>query len=301
MRNEEKEEEKIVEEENIEEVKSHKILNTFIVFVILCVLLVLYASYFGTKGLRVREYMLESNILSTNYNGIKIVHFSDLLYKSTVDKKMVKNMVDKIKELRPDIVVFTGNLVTNESKITVDDTTFLINELNEIDSSIGKYYIYGDLDFSYNDYDMVMQKSNFKLLNNSYDEIIYKTEDPLYIVGLPSSIKESVDLDESFKFYNELDRHYIIVLVNDGNTIKYLNESTYEVDLILGGYSLNGSVRLPLYGGLFKDKNSYKYYDEEYTKGITKIFISGGLGTRKYRYRLNNKPSFNLYRLKSQS
>ena len=73
------------------------------------------------------------------------------------------------------------------------------------------------------------------------------------------------------------------------------------MDLVLGGHSLNGSVVIPYYGPLFVDKNSGKYYQEEYTKGITKIYISSGLGTNKYNYRFNNKPSFNLYRLKAQS
>ena len=203
--------------------------------------------------------------------------------------------------LKPDIVVFTGNLVTNEFKITIDDTAFLVNELSRIETTIGKYYIYGDLDYSYNEYENVMNDSNFKLLNNSYEEIIYHTEEPIYIVGFPSSIKENINVDDSFKFYNDSDRHFIIVLVSNGRTIKYLDESTYEVDLILGGYSLNGSVRLPLIGGLFKDNYSYKYFDSEYNKGITNIYISGGLGTRKWGYRLFNHPSFNLYRLKSQS
>ena len=71
--------------------------------------------------------------------------------------------------------------------------------------------------------------------------------------------------------------------------------------MILGGHSLGGSVRLPFYGGLFIDENSYKYYDSEYKKGITNIFISSGLGTNKVGYRFLNKPSFNFYRLKAQS
>ena len=92
-----------------------------------------------------------------------------------------------------------------------------------------------------------------------------------------------------------------MVLVSDGNTIKYLDESDYEVDLILGGHSLNGSVVLPFIGGIFKEKSVYKYYEPEYEKGITKIYISSGLGTKKYGFRFLNKPSFNLYRLKAQS
>ena len=159
----------------------------------------------------------------------------------------------------------------------------------------------GDYDYSMDNYESVMLKSGFKILNNSYDEILYKTSDPLYIVGLPSSIKENIKLDEAFEFYKDEDRRYVICLVHDGNTIKYLDDSIYEVDLILGGHSLNGSVVIPYYGPLFIDKNSGKYYQEEYSKGITKIYISSGIGTNKYNYRFNNKPSFNLYRLKAQS
>ena len=106
-------------------------------------------------------------------------------------------------------------------------------------------------------------------------------------------------MNDAFKFYDENNRKYVIVLIHDGNTIRYIDESNYEVDLILGGHSLNGSIVLPFYGGLFKDKYSYKYVNNYYSKGITNIYISSGLGTNDYKYRFNNKPSFNLYRLKS--
>ena len=285
----------------MEEKKSHKILNTFIILVILCVSLVLYSKYIGTKGLIVKEYRVESSILSTNFNGTKIVHFSDLLYKSTVDKQDVKDMVKKINTLRPDIVVFTGNLVTNTVKISANDSSFLIEELSKINASIDKYAIYGEYDYKYDDYEDVMKSSGFIILNNSYEEIFYKDNNPLYLVGLPSSIKETINLEEAFKFYDENNRVYTIVLVHEGKTIKYIDESTYEVDMILGGYSLNGSIVIPYYGGLLNDKNSYKYSDEYYEKGITKIYISSGLGSKKYGLRFNNKPSFNFYRLKAQS
>ena len=49
------------------------------------------------------------------------------------------------------------------------------------------------------------------------------------------------------------------------------------------------------------DESMYKYTSEHYNKGITDIYISSGLGTDKYPYRLFNRPSFNLYRLKAQS
>ena len=288
------------EEEELEEHKSHKFLNFIIFLVIFVILLVLYAKYGGTKGLEVKEYRIESNILTANYSGLKIVHFSDLLYKSTINKGDVKKLVNRINELKPDIIVFTGDLVNKNAKITESDTEFLIESLSLLKAKIGKYAISGDYDYSYKDYEKVMDKSDFKLLDNSYEEILYKTNDPLYIAGFPSSLKESADIYSAFEFYEDDNRNFIILLVHDGKSIKVLDESTYEVDMILGGHSLNGSVVLPFYGGLFVDDTSYKYSEPEIQKGITKIFISSGLGTNKYGYRFLNKPSFNFYRLKAQ-
>ena len=285
----------------VEEKKSHKFLNFIIFLCILIISIVLYAKFVGTKGLIVKEYRVESNILTSNYSGVKIIHFSDLLYKSTIDKDDVKDVVEKINLLRPDIVVFTGNLVAYNVKLKDNDIEYLKSELSKIKASIGMYAVYGENDYNTDSYDDIMTSSGFKILSNSYEEVFYKTNESIYIVGFPSSIKENVNLDTSFEFYDDLNRKYTIVLVSEGASIKYLDDSTYEVDMILGGYSLNGSIVLPFYGGLFKDKNSYKYSEPYYKKGITDIFISSGLGTKKYGFRFNNHPSINLYRLKAQS
>ena len=285
----------------MEEKKSHVLLNIFIILIILIVGLVLYSKYIGTKGLVVKEYRVESDILTTNFSGTKIVHFSDLLYKSTVDKEDVKKLVERINILKPDIVVFTGNLVTDTVKVNEKDSEFLIEELSKIKVTIDKYAIYGENDYKYSDYEKVMNESGFIILNNSYEEIYSNNNDPIYIVGLPCSIKDTTNIEEAFKFYNEEERKFIIVLVHDGKTIKYIDESDIEVDMILGGYSLNGSVVIPFVGGVLKEPSSYKYSSPYYEKGITRIYISSGLGTKKYGFRFLNKPSFNLYRLKAQS
>ncbi len=288
------------EEEKVEK-KSHKFLNFMIILVILITGIVFYAKYVGTKGLIVKEYRVESNILTSNFSGLKIVHFSDLLYKSTITKDDVNALVDRINLLKPDIVVFTGDLVNKNVKISLEDTNFLIEKLSSIYAKIGKYAVYGDYDYSYKDYEKVMSDSNFKILNNTYEEIYYNTTDVMYLVGLSVSSKESVKLEDAFKFYSDDKRSYTIVLAHDGKTIKSIDDSTYEVDLILLGHSLNGSVVIPFYGGIFNDSNSYKYSKPYYSKGITDIYVSSGLGTNKYGYRLFNTPSFNLYRLKAQS
>ena len=224
-------------------------------------------------------------------------------YENRIDN-MFKNTeyLNNIGEEKPDIVVFTGDLINKNAKINNEDIEFLEEELESISAKVGKYAIYGDEDYSIESYKTIMEKSKFKILNNSYDEIFYKNNESMFIIGLPSSLKEEIKLEDAFNFYKEDEkRKFIIVLVHDGKTIRFLDESTYEVDLVLGGHSLNGSIVIPYYGGIFIDDGAYKYYQEHYSKGITDIYISSGIGTNKYPYRIFNKPSFNLYRLKAQS
>ena len=163
--------------------KKHHFLNFLIFIVVLLVGCVFYSKYVGIKGLIVKEYRVESSILTENFSGIKIVHFSDLLYKSTVDSEDIKNLVNKINELRPDIVVFTGDLVIKGAKISSKDKEMLINELSSIKASIGKYSINGDNDYSYSDYNEVMNRSDFKVLNNQYEEVFYKTNEFKYLLN----------------------------------------------------------------------------------------------------------------------
>ena len=289
-------------QEDVKESHKGKIISIILFIILLISLLFLYAKYVGIKGLIVKEYRIESNILTSNFSGIKIVHFSDLIYKSTVDKNDVKELISRINELKPDIVVFTGDLVNKNKKYKNEDIEFLEEQLLNIEATIGKYAIYGDADYSFEDYKTIMEKAKFNILNNSYDEIFYKNNDSMFIVGLPSSSKEEVKFEEAFSFYKEDEkRKYIMVLAHDGKTIKLLDDTTYEVDLVLGGHSLNGSVVVPYYGGVFLDDLADKYYQEHYSKGITDIYISSGIGTNKYSYRIFNKPSINLYRLKAQS
>ena len=42
------------------------------------------------------------------------------------------------------------------------------------------------------------------------------------------------------------------------------------------------------------------YYDEYYKLDSTKLYVSGGIGTNNFKFRFNNKPSINLYRLKNK-
>ena len=113
-----------------------------LIIVIICSLY-FYAKYVGVKGLVVKEYRINSEILSENFDGIKIVHFSDILYNSTFDLNDFKELVSNINKLKPDIIVYTGDLIYSK-KISNSDKEKIIEYLSSLNASIGKYAIYGE-------------------------------------------------------------------------------------------------------------------------------------------------------------
>ena len=277
-----------------------KFINFLIFILILSVGLIMYSRYVGTKGLIVKEYRIADEKIPYNFSGVKIVHFSDLLYKSTVNLDDVKNMVERINELKPDLVFFTGGLISKGKSLSDEETRELSSVLNEIDYTIGKFAVKGDEDGD--EFSIVMSDSGFEVLNNSGVFVYNKALTPIYVAGLASSISDAINVESAFELVDadaNKDAYFKILLMHEGDSATSVLKSRDDVDLIFAGNSLNGSVVLPFYGGLFESRGSETYKNPFYEVNDTLIYVSSGLGTKDINYRFNNKPSFNFYRLKS--
>ena len=264
-----------------------------IIFIIILILFILFIllKYFGNYGLKVKEYKVVNKNLNSFY-GLKIVHFSDLHYGMSVNDKKLTKLVDMINKTKPDIVVFTGDLIDRKTKITDSIKGSLIKNLSRIESTYGKYYVTGNHDIVHTSYDLIMSNSNFKSLDETYDILYSKDSKSLFISGLSidkninSNTKEALNLNE----YN-----YKICILHYPDKVDDILK--YNFDLVLAGHSHNGQVRLPVVGALVKAHDAKKYYDPYYKIDKTEMYISSGIGNSTINFRLLNTPSFNLYRL----
>ena len=136
------------------------IFNILILFI---VFIFLWARFISTKGLTVREYAINSSIFTSNMDGLKIIHFSDLLYGRTVNKKDVQNLVEQINDLKPDLVVFSGNIIDKDTIISDSLIEFLTESLSQIDATLGKYAVSGDQDYKLDNYEILMKNAGFKI------------------------------------------------------------------------------------------------------------------------------------------
>ena len=79
--------------------------------------------FVGNMGITVREYPVYNSSLPEDFNGIKIIQFSDIHYNEHSSFDKIKSLVKLINKANPDIVIFTGDLI--------DDNYSLSNDVKE--------------------------------------------------------------------------------------------------------------------------------------------------------------------------
>lgn len=279
-----------------------KIIKWLLVIFTILVLTIIYARYIGTLGFETKEYAVDEKNIPNSFDGLKIVHFSDIHYNRAITLSKINDIVEEINLINPDIVVFTGDIIDKDATLTNRDYTNLTNLFRRIKAKYGKYAIMGNHDY-YKDSEKVSNiyvDSDFKYLDNDYDLIYNKNGERIFIGGINTS---SYDKDDVAKTMSYFDKHdddlYKIILIHEPDiTSKIVKD--YQVNLILAGHSHNGQVRLPFIGAIYTPIGAKKYYDNYYNVSGTKLYISSGIGVSTANYRLWNHPSINFYRINKE-
>ena len=276
------------------------LLFNIIILLIFIFEFLLYSRFVGINGLKTNEIIIKGDI-TDGYDGLKIVHFSDIHFKKVINKKRMNEVIEEINSLKPDILIFTGDLIDKDSKISNGDINYLIKSLSEIETLYGKYAVMGDNDY-YNEEAVknIYIQSNFTLLRNDFNVIHNKNNDKIFIGGVDSVSKDDISVDTMINDYKDNDVCYKVVILHEGDYIPTIISKIPDVNLILGGHSINGSINVPLIKNLLLPKGGKLYYNPYYKVNGTDIYISNGIGVNNVNFRLFNTPSINIYRIKKK-
>lgn len=274
-----------------------KFLKWLFIITLIIISIIIYARYIGTLGLITKEYTIKDTNLPSDFDGLKIVHFSDLHYNRALNITKLNKVVKEINNINPDIVVFTGDLIDKDSNLTDNDYIELSNILNKINAKYGKYAILGNHDIG--EYkDSVIKtyiNSNFTFLDNDHDIIYSKNNERIFIGGISPITNNTSDINKTLNVEN-IASDYKIILIHEPDLTDDIVKN-YQVNLILAGHSHNGQIRLPIIGAIYTPPYAKKYYDEYYKIDNTNLYISSGIGVSTINYRLFNHPSINFYRI----
>lgn len=260
-----------------------KIFKVFIITFIVLLAVFISLRYIANLGIVVREYSLRYNNLPSSFDGFKIVQFGDIYYNPYSND--INYYVEKINELKPDLVLFSGGLKHKDYNLDDASKEYLIKTLKKIDSTVGKYYVIGNND----------DDNSIKILNDSgFVSVIDKTE-KIYFQDSNPIILRGISSIPNINYENDSNIFKINLVYEPDLTDSILEYNNPE--LIFASKSINGQFRLPYLKGLIKKSGYMKYNEKEYTISNTKLLITGGLGTNNYPVRLFNHPSINFVRL----
>ena len=180
------------------ETEKRPLFSWLLIIILIFAILYLYARYVGPSGIKVNEYNITSGDVPESFDGFSIVQFSDLELGTTFNTENLKSLVKKINSLDPDIIVFTGDLVNKDYKLSSKKEKILINSFNEMDALIGKYSVRGDDDTKSNVYENVIENTDFIDITNNYELIYYKGLTPIVLYGLDSLNKGNQNYDTTY-------------------------------------------------------------------------------------------------------
>lgn len=268
------------------------LLKIILLIIIFGFSLLYYMRFIETNRLSVKEVKIESIKIPESLSGLKVAHISDLYYRSTIDKNYLKKLTKEINRLKPDVLVFTGDLLSDEIEYSKEDYKDLIYYFKKMDVN-NKYYVKGDNDYNNNDISNILESSEFVFLNNKEDYIYGSDNLKIVIHGLGSFIRDDFKLNDAFVTNDET--LFNIVLFHEPDNILELKDR--NVDLVLAGHSLNNRINLPLIKELFNVNGAIDYYDSYYNVNQTHLYVNAGLGTNENRLRLFTPPTINFYRI----
>lgn len=247
--------------------------------------------------LEISRYEVKSQKLPESFDGFKIVQLSDLHGAEFGEDGM--ELVEKVKELEPDIIALTGDFVTDEGDLAaVEKLAARLTELCPV------YFVSGNHEFGSGlavKVRNILERAGVKYLSNEY-LTISRGEDEILLGGVedPLAYADMLSPDELAQKMNDAAPDAFKILLGHRNY--WMTEyPELPVDLIFCGHAHGGLIRIPGVGGLIgTDRRLFPDFDAgQFNNGRYTLIVSRGLGNSVPIPRIFNRPEIVCVELSS--
>ncbi|MEW6615251.1 MAG: metallophosphoesterase [Thermodesulfobacteriota bacterium] len=260
--------------------------------IILIVMGICTYAYFEALNIGITRVSIQTSKLPENVEGLVIAQISDVHLGVLVGEKRLKKVIHIIREIEPDILFSTGDLVDGN----LDSMKGLAEEFRGINPKFGKYAVTGNHEFYAGIERSVefTEDSGFKLLRNQYVNL----NGIINLIGLDDPTAERFksrageDISRLFSRCNP-DLFTVFLCHQPGNFRE--NALFMPIDLQLSGHTHKGQlfpfnlithIFFPLQGGLFEVNGR-------------KLYASRGTGTWGPPLRFLSPPEIVVIRLEN--
>lgn len=249
------------------------------------------------EDLEISRYEVNSKKLPESFDGFKIVQLSDLHGAEFGEDGM--GLVEKVKELEPDIIALTGDFVTDEGDLAaVEKLAARLVKLCPV------YFVSGNHEFGSGlavKVRNILERAGVKYLSNEY-LTINRGDDEILLGGVedPLAYADMLSPDELAQKMNDAAPDAFKILLGHRNY--WMTEyPELPVDLIFCGHAHGGLIRIPGVGGLIgTDRRLFPDFDAgQFNNGRYTLIVSRGLGNSVPIPRIFNRPEIVCVELSS--
>jgi uncharacterized protein len=260
---------------------------------------------------KVKKLRLNYANLPASFKGLKVVQISDIHSGSFTNKSAVQKGVDAILQLKPDLILFTGDLVNNKS----DEMQDYMDVFSQLKAPMGVYSTLGNHD--YGDYaqwpSQEAKKQNLEHLKQVHAQlgwrllmnenvILQKNGEQIAVIGV-----ENWSSKARFPKYGDLPKAYagtqnvpFKILMShdpshwDGEVLPKYN----DIDLMLAGHThgMQFGVEIP-WLKWSPVQYVYRQWAGLYKQGNQKLYVNRGFGFIGYPGRVGILPEITFFEL----
>ena len=268
----------------------------------------IYGATEGKQHFEIKEVDIESADIPQEFNGYRIVQLADIHAGSWGENThAMQKGVNIINNLRPDLIVFTGDLINN----LASELDVFIPIFSQLKAKDGVYSVLGNHDYStYIKWDSPQQQESqldslkakqaqmgWTLLNNSH-VIIHHGNDSLALIGVENSgrppFPDRARLSEAMKGTEGM---FQILLSHDPSHWRREVLPKTNIQLMLAGHTHAMQTKIL---GFTPAQFVYPENDGLYQEGNQKLYVNIGLGHLLYPMRLGAWPEITLLTLRKE-
>lgn len=275
-----------------------------LVVVSLSVVVLLYTSikmYRNTTSIHTERVQYAIEDLAPELEGFRIAHISDIQADEFTSEEKIARYIDLVNEQQPDLIIFTGDLITSGNRYL----EMAARQLSEARARYGIYFIVGDHDFwaGKEHVKSVVEKNNIPALDG--ENVTVRVDGDggdIRITGLTNVYSRNAPPSEVRELTGDSTQASVKILASHQvSDLLAKNAAANNYDLILGGHTHGGQVRVPLFFKKIAASNfETKYIQGQYRENGMLININNGLGFTLAPVRYNAPANITLIELKSE-
>ena len=276
--------------------------------IVIVLIVLLWFLYWQNNDIVISNIEYKNSKMPNNFDGYKILQVSDLHNKEFGENQ--SKLVQYTKEIDPDIIVITGDII-DKRRTTSEDLHIGLEYIRQLNKKYPIYFITGNHEVwrpkFYPEVRKALLDEGVIILENEIRKIELNGE-KICLLGMNDIAEidgEHITEKERHKFRNILKGlvnkagdDFKVLLSHRPELIKIYAEE--KIDLTFTGHAHGGQIRLPFTEGLFAPNQGIL---PKYTSGIhyqeeSAMVVSRGLGASIFPFRIFNRPEMVVVTLK---